>query len=77
MDVLGAQLLAARIRAGVRIGARIELIDTGATGSALAVGDRGEVRGFTAEGNVVVAFENHFHPIEIDPGLMHYRNLAA
>lgn len=77
MDVLGAQLLAARIRAGVRIGSRIELIDAVASDPNLAVGDRGEVCGFTPEGNVVVAFEDQFHPIEIDPRLTHYRSLAA
>ena len=77
MDVLGAQLLAARIRAGVRIGSRIELVGSVASDSSLAAGDRGEVRGFTSEGYVIVAFEDQFHPVEIDPEHTQYRHLAA
>lgn len=77
MDVLGAQCLAARIRAGVRIGSRIEILDPSTTDSSLMAGDRGEVRGFTAEGHVIVAFEDRFHTVEIDPELTQYRNLAA
>ena len=77
MDVLGAQCLAARIRAGVRIGSHIEVIDSVAVDSSLVAGERGEVQGFTSEGYVVVAFEDRFHPIEIDPAMTHYRSLAA
>ena len=77
MDALGARCLAARIRAGVRVGSRIEILDTPPKGSNLVVGDRGVVRGFTTEGYVVVAFEDRFHTIEIDPELTQYRNLAA
>ena len=77
MDVLGAQLLAARIRAGVRIGSRIELVGTVSSDSRLAAGDRGEVRGFTPEGYIIVEFEDQFHPVEIDPELTRYRHLAA
>ena len=77
MDVLGAQCLAARIRAGVRIGSHIEVIDSVAVDSCLLVGERGEVRGFTSEGYVLVAFEDRFHPIEVDPEMTRYRNIAA
>lgn len=77
MDVLGAQLLAARIRAGVRIGSRIEIIGDAVSPSGLVAGDRGVVRGFTPEGYVVVAFEDRFQDVEIDPELTQYRPLAA
>ncbi|WP_411276951.1 hypothetical protein [Gaiella sp.] len=77
MDILGAQCLAARIRAGVRIGSHIELIDSVGSDSSLVAGDRGEVRGFTAEGYVLVAFESQFQPVEIDPRMTHYRSVAA
>ena len=50
MDATGARLLAARIAAGVRIGAVIELVaDSGAD---LRAGDRGVVREFDATGAV-------------------------
>jgi hypothetical protein len=77
MDVLGAQFLAARIRAGVRIGSRIEIIGAAQSESGLAAGDRGIVRGFTPEGYVIVAFEDRFHDVEVDPELTPYRQLAA
>jgi hypothetical protein len=77
MDVLGAQFLAARIRAGVRIGCRIEIIGAAGSESGLVAGDRGVVRGFTSDGYVVVAFEDRFHDVEIDPELTPYRQLAA
>jgi hypothetical protein len=43
MDTQGARLLAARIRAGVAIGARIELVETPRDDSGLCAGDRGFV----------------------------------
>jgi hypothetical protein len=65
MDAYGARLLAARIRAGVRLGDEIELVgDPGETG--LARGDRGHVDAITDDGNVVVIWERGFSQ-EIDP----------
>ena len=74
MDATGARLLAARIAAGVRIGAVIELIaDSGAD---LRAGDRGVVREFDATGAVIVEWERGFDSA-IDPRLTPFRALAA
>jgi hypothetical protein len=74
MDATGARLLAARIAAGVRIGAVIELVaDSGAD---LRAGDRGVVREFDATGAVVVEWERGFDSA-IDPRLTPFRALAA
>ncbi len=43
MDTQGARLLAARIRAGVAVGARIELVEAPRDDSGLCAGDRGVV----------------------------------
>lgn len=73
MDSAGARLLAARIAAGVRIGSVIELVRD--QGSDLRAGDRGTVRGVSAEGRVVVHWERGFSG-EIDPALTEFRPVA-
>ena len=76
MDIRGATLLAARIRAGVRVGARIELVSVGDEGSGLQVGDRGVVREIAEDGHVTVSWDRGFAN-QIDPGINRYRRLAA
>jgi multidrug efflux pump subunit AcrA (membrane-fusion protein) len=70
MDAVGAQHLAARIRAGVRIGTTIEVLKDGA-GDGLTPGDRGVVQGISLDG-VLVNFERGFC-IAIDPDVTIYR----
>ena len=65
MDVSGARQLAARLRANVRIGERIELVSD-ETGSGLHAGDCGLVQGISDDGNILVAWERGFS-LEIDP----------
>ena len=55
MDARGSQLLAARIRAGVRIGATIELVAD--LDDELQAGDRGVVRDISLDGGIVVRWE--------------------
>lgn len=74
MDATGARLLAARIAAGVRIGAVIELVAD--SGSDLRAGDRGVVREFDATGAVVVEWDRGFDSA-IDPRITPFRALAA
>jgi hypothetical protein len=75
MDANGAKLLAARIRAGVSIGMRIELVgDAGDTG--LSPGDRGVVNQIDDSGNVVVIWDRGFVS-EIDPQRTPFQPLAA
>ena len=75
MDANGARLLAARIRAGVRIGSTIELErDVAAEG--LHAGDRGIVRDIAPSGALVVAWESGA-TIELDPDAVSFRKLAA
>jgi hypothetical protein len=76
VDIRGATLLAARIRAGVRIGARIELVSVGDEASGLQVGDCGVVREITEDGHVTVSWDRGFAN-EIDPEIIRYRRLAA
>lgn len=76
MDARGASLLAARIRAGVRIGTRIELISVGDTSSGLHVGDRGVVRAIVDDGRVTVMWDRGF-VVQIDPEVNRYRRLAV
>lgn len=76
MDVNGARDLAKRIRAGVWIGMRVELVDDVESESGLTRGDRGVVHGFDDEGNVVVNWDRGF-TLEIDPERTHVRPLAA
>lgn len=73
MDAAGAIQLAARIRAGVRIGTTIEVLDD-ASGDGLEPGDRGVVRAISPEG-VLVAWERGFS-LEIDPDVTRYRAAA-
>ncbi len=76
MDARGSKLLAARIRAGVRVGARIELVSVGDESTGLQVGDCGVVREIDDEGLVVVSWDRGF-ALEIDPDVNQYRRLAA
>lgn len=74
MDIQGARLLAARIRAGVRIGSQIEF--TGASHEQLRTGDRGVVQDIAATGDIVVAWERGF-ALSIDPDKTPFQQLAA
>ena len=76
MDAQGAILLAARIRAGVRVGTRIELVAVGDASSGLAVGDCGVVRWIVDDGHVIVSWDRGF-VLQIDPDVNCYRSLAA
>ena len=76
MDPHGAKLLAARIRAGVSIGTRIELVGDLDEPSGLCAGDRGIVRDIDDSGLVVVNWDRGF-TFEIDPGRVQFRPLAA
>ena len=64
VDAQGARLLAARIRAGVRVGSRIEVV--GGTHEQLRPGDRGVVRDIVESGDVLVSWERGF-ALAIDP----------
>jgi hypothetical protein len=74
MDIQGARLLAARIRAGVRIGAQIEF--TGNAHEHLRTGDRGVVQDIVDTGDIVVAWERGF-ALRIDPDTTKFQALAA
>ena len=76
MDANGARLLAARIRAGVAIGARIELVRDVGDESGLCAGDRGVVDRIYERGNVVVSWDRGF-ATEIDPQSTPIHPLAA
>jgi hypothetical protein len=76
MDPHGAKLLAARIRAGVSIGTRIELVGDVGEDSGLCAGDRGVVRDIDDTGHVVVNWDRGF-TFEIDPARTQIRPLAA
>jgi len=76
MDVLGAKMLAARLRAGVRIGQVIELLDDSSGDARLKRGDIGVVRGFSDGGLVVIQWSEGFVE-EIDPSIDGYRPHAA
>jgi len=76
MDAQGARLLAARIRAGVAIGARIELVEDPRDDSGLCAGDRGVVDQIDEQGHVVVTWDRGF-ATEIDPGSTPIHTLAA
>jgi len=70
---MGARELAARIRAGVRVGAVIEVVQDG-SGDGLVPGDRGVVEAISPDG-VLVAWDRGFS-LEIDPDVTAYRNAA-
>lgn len=76
MDAQGARLLAARIRAGVSVGARIELVETPHDASGLYAGDRGVVDQIDEQGRMVVSWDRGFAS-EIDPGSTPILTLAA
>jgi hypothetical protein len=76
MDAQGARLLAARIRAGVAIGARIELVEAPRDDSGLCAGDRGIVSQIDEHGRVMVTWDRGFAS-EIDPGNTPIHTLAA
>jgi hypothetical protein len=76
VDARGSRLLAARIRAGVRVGARIELVAVGDESTGLQVGDCGVVREIGDDGLVIVSWDRGF-ALEIDPDVNQYRRLAA
>jgi hypothetical protein len=75
MDSHGARVLAARIKAGVAVGTRVELVRD-AEGSGLCAGDRGVVRDIDAYGRVHVVFDRGV-AFEIDPDVTPIRPLAA
>jgi hypothetical protein len=76
VDARGASLLAARIRAGVRVGARIELVSVGDVSSGLEVGDCGVVRSIADDGDVVVYWDRGFS-LRINPDRDRYRRAVA
>jgi hypothetical protein len=76
MDTQGARLLAARIRSGVSVGARIELVEAPHDDSGLCAGDRGVVDQINEQGRVVVSWDRG-SATEIDPGNTPIQTLAA
>jgi hypothetical protein len=76
MDAQGARDLAARIRAGVSIGMRIELVKDPGDESGLHAGDRGVVDQVNDRGLVLVRWDRGFE-LEIDPDRLPFRRLAA
>ena len=74
MDTIGARHLAARLRAGVRVGTTI-VLERSDTESGLCAGDRGVVNEITPDG-VVVEWDRGFSLV-IDPEAMPYTTLAA
>ncbi|MFO7571682.1 MAG: DUF4314 domain-containing protein [Gaiellaceae bacterium] len=76
MDANGARLLAARIRAGVSIGSRIELTGDMHGESGLRAGDRGVVNAIGEHGEIVVQWDRGL-TLEIDPDSTPFHRLAA
>jgi hypothetical protein len=76
MDANGARLLAARIRAGVAVGARVELVTAPTDDSGLCAGDRGIVDQIDERGYVFVSWDRGF-ATEIDPESTPIQTLAA
>jgi hypothetical protein len=76
MDVNGARDLAKRLRAGVWIGMRVELVTDTDDEPGLFAGDRGVVDRIDDEGRVVVSWDRGFTR-EIDPERTQVRPLAA
>ena len=74
MDSIGARHLAARLRAGVRVGTTI-VLDTDDPTSGLVAGDSGVVDEITLDG-VVVEWDRGFR-LSIDPQTMPYHALVA
>lgn len=76
MDPSGARLLAARIKAGVSVGTRIELVRDADDDSGLCAGDRGTVEEIDVRGLVHVSWDRGVE-VEIDPDRTPFRPLAA
>lgn len=76
MDAIGAKLLADRIRTGVSVGMRIELVADPGGDSGLVAGDRGIVNGIDDDGHVVVQWDRGFIS-GIDPESTRFQRLAA
>jgi Domain of unknown function (DUF4314) len=76
MDPLGARLLAARIKAGVSVGTRIELVGDADGDSGLTPGDRGVVDDIDDRGIVRVRWDRGCVN-EIDPERTPFRPFAA
>ena len=74
MDTAGARHLAARLRAGASVGARI-VLDHDDSESGLCAGDRGVVSEITPDG-VVVEWDKGFS-LSVDPQAMPYHSLAV
>jgi len=72
MDAQGARMLAARIRAGVRIGTQIEFTGAAGTHERLRPGDRGVVKDIVESGDILVVWEQGF-AIVIDPDTTPFR----
>ncbi len=76
MDPLGARLLAARIKAGVSVGTRIELVGDPDRALGLNQGDRGMVDDIDDRGIVRVVWDRGC-VVEIDPEDTPFRPFAA
>lgn len=76
MDANGARLLADRIRTGVSVGMRIELVADLADDSGLRAGDRGFVSAIDHDGTVLVEWDRGF-TAGIDPQTTPIHKLAA
>lgn len=76
MDPHGARLLLARIKAGVAVGTRIELVRDPEDESGLCAGDRGVVHGIGPDGRVHVVWDRGI-ALDIDPARTPFRPLAA
>jgi Domain of unknown function (DUF4314) len=76
MDPLGARLLAARIKAGVSVGTRIELVSDTAESAELSAGDRGVVQDIDDRGRIRVSWDRGV-TVDIDPDHTPFRPLAA
>lgn len=76
MDPQGARHLLARIRAGVSVGSRIELVGDAGGDSGLCAGDRGVVNEIEETGRLIVLWDRGF-AYEIDPEETPFRPLAA
>lgn len=76
MDANGARLLAARIRAGVSVGTRIELTTDVDGDPALHAGDRGVVNAIGEHGELIVQWDRGF-ALEIDPDSTRFERFAA
>jgi len=76
MDANGARHLAARIGAGVPVGAVVELLGDAPAEAGLAVGDRGVVESIDVDGAVRISWERGFS-CAIDPRRTAIRRLAA